>query len=359
MIITGLGMGGAEHQVCNLADDLTSRGHSVKIAYLLKPVIVKPKSEKVDLIWLGGGKSLLSIFSAFFCLVKIIKKYKPDIVHSHMFHSNILSRLARIFISIPHLIGTTHSNNEGNKLRMFAYRMTNSLTDIFTGVSQSTIASFEAKKAVHKNKMISIYNGVDINYFKFNENSRQQLRTEYNLQNKKVFIAVGRFHEAKDYPNLLNAFDILLKTHINIHLLIVGDGELRNTIEKIILERNLGTYITLLGIRKDIPELLSAADIFVLPSAWEGFGLVVAEAMACKRIVVATDCGGVNEIVGDAGFLVAPKDSKALSSGLDQALKLNPEERKKLGETARFRIVQHYGLEAATEKWLSVYSARS
>ena len=359
MIITGLGMGGAEHQVCNLADKLTSLGHTVKIAYLLRPAIVKPKSEKIDLIWLGGGKSLLSIFSAFFCLVKIIKKYKPDIVHSHMFHSNILSRLARIFSFIPRLVNTSHNTNEGGKLRMLAYRATDRLSDVFTSVSLEGVQAFEKKKASFIGKMIFVHNGINTDHFKFKLDSRNNIRKEYNLEKEIVFIAIGRFHEQKDYSNLINAFYQLQINQPQIHLLIVGDGVLRTSIENMIIDKKLTEKITLLGIRDDIPDLLSAADVFVLSSAWEGFGLVVAEAMACERTVVATDCGGVSEVVGEAGFLVSPKDSNKLALALGQALHLNAEERKNLGKMARFRVIQYYGLEAATEKWLSVYSARS
>lgn len=359
MIITGLGMGGAEHQVCNLADNLTSRGHSVKIAYLLNPVVVKPKSEKVDLIWLGGNKSLISIFSAFIHLVKLIKKEKPDVIHSHMFHANMLSRLARIFSFTSRLVNTAHNTNEGGKLRMIAYRITDHLADVFTNVSLEAVKAFEKKKVSPIGKMIFVHNGINTDYFQFKVDSRHRIRNEYNLEKETVFIAIGRFHEQKDYPNLLNAFHQLQKNQPQTHLLIVGDGVLRTSIEHMITDKKLTEKITLLGVQENIPDLLSAADIFVLSSAWEGFGLVVAEAMACERTVVATDCGGVNEVVGEAGFLVAPKDSNGLAAALTQALQLNSEERKKLGEMARFRVMQYYGLDAATEKWLSIYSVRS
>lgn len=357
-LITGLGMGGAEQQVCNLADNLISRGHSVKILYLLNPIIVQPKSKEASLIWLGGNKSLLSMFLSFLNLVKIIIKEKPDVIHSHMFHTNILSRLAKCFSFDSLLVNTAHNTNEGGKLRMLAYRITDPLTDIFTNVSLEAVEAFEKKKAAPIGRMFFVHNGINTNYFKFNSEIRHHIRNMYNLEGKTVFIAIGRFHEQKDYPNLINAFFQLKNNQSNIHLLIVGDGVLRKNIEKMIIERKLSESITLLGLRQDIPDLLSAADIFVLSSAWEGFGLVVAEAMACERVVIATDCGGVSEVVGNAGFLVPPQNANSLAIGMEKALKLSTDEQKKLGKKARLRVMRLYGLDAATDKWLSIYSKK-
>lgn len=354
-VITGLGMGGAECQVCNLADKLASRGYQVKIAYILQPVIVQPKSENIELVWLGGKKSPLSMFKAFINLIELINKYQPDVMHSHMYHANILARLARVFTSLPRLVCTAHSNNEGGKLRMLSYRLTDSLTDIFSNVSKNAVEEFEKKKAVAVNKMIATHNGIDTDTFIFNTVSRSLIRNKYNLEDKKIFIAIGRFHEAKDYPNLLSAFNNLVQKNTAVHLLIVGDGELRFKIEQVLTDKNLTDKVTLLGIRKDVPELLSAADVFVLPSAWEGFGLVVAEAMACERVVVATDCGGVAEVLGQEGFLVPPKNSNALMLAMEKAISLSDEDTKTMGTAARKRILERYSLDSVVDNWLQIY----
>lgn len=355
LVITGLGMGGAERQVCDLADKLASRGYQVKIAYILEPVIVQPKSENIELIWLGGKKSPLSMLKAFINLIKVIKKYQSDVVHSHMYHANILSRLAKVFTALPRLVCTAHSNNEGSQLRMLSYRFTDSLADVFSNVSQDAVKEFEKKKAVAVNKMIATHNGIDTETFRFNSASRSLIRSNYNFEDKKIFIAIGRFHAAKDYPNLLNSFSDLIQKKSAVHLFIVGDGELRSSIEQMIADKNLTDHVTLLGIRKDVPELLSAADVFVLPSAWEGFGLVVAEAMACERVVVATDCGGVAEVLGQEGFLVPPKDSNALMSAMEKAISLSDEEAKTMGAAARKRILEHYSLDSVVDNWLKIY----
>lgn len=355
LVITGLAMGGAENQVCNLADKLASRGYQVKIAYILQPVVVQPKSENIELIWLGGKKSPLSMLKAFINLIKLISKYQPDVVHSHMYHANILSRLAKVFTKLPRLVCTAHNTNEGGMLRMLSYRLTDFLADEFTNVSKEAVDTFEKKKAVSINRMIATHNGINTDNFIFNPISRSQIESKYKLEGKKLFIAIGRFHKQKDYPNLLNAFSDLAQKNSAIHLFIVGDGELRPSIEQMIKDKNLTDNITLLSIRKDVPELLSAADVFVLPSAWEGFGLVVAEAMACERVVVATDCGGVAEVLGEEGFLVPPKNSHALMAAMQKAISLSDEEAKAMGAAARKRILEHYSLDSVVDNWLKVY----
>ena len=168
-VITGLGMGGAENQVVNLADKLSNKGYDVCISYILEPEIVIPKSKNIKLIWLGGDKTLSGMIKAYFNLVKLIKTFKPSIVHSHMFHANIITRFTKILTNIPKLICTAHSKNEGGKIRMFLYRGTNFLGDFFTNVSQEAVQTFEEKNAVKKNQMIAMHNGIDTNKFIFNK----------------------------------------------------------------------------------------------------------------------------------------------------------------------------------------------
>ena len=131
------------------------------------------------------------------------------------------------------------------------------------------------------------------------------------------------------------------------------------SIEALAIELGVARRVHFLGIRYDIPAVIAASDVFVLSSAWEGFGLVVAEAMACERPVVATDCGGVREVVGDAGFLVPPRDSDALARSIEVALMLSQEAREKLGREARRRVVTKFSLASTAERYLALYQGDS
>ncbi len=348
-------MGGAENQVINLADNLQYRGYSVTIAYILEPLIILPKNNNVKVVFLHGEKSIKGIFKAYLNLIKLIKNIKPDIVHSHMYHANIISRVARVFTSVPKLVCTAHSKNEGGKARMFLYRSTNFLGDIFTNVSKEAVKAFEKKGAVKRNQMIVMHNGIDCNTFTFDSNERKKLREKYNLKNKKIFIHIGRFTEAKDHINLLQAYKKLLDEFSDIHLVLVGDGELRSQIEYFISDNNLSQNISLLGIQKNIPSLLSMSDIFVLSSLWEGLPLVICEAMSCERVVVSTNCGGVSEIISDCGFLVEPENSKILSEAMKKAYTLHELEANNIGKKSRKKVIEKYSLSSIVEKWEELY----
>lgn len=356
LVITGLSMGGAEHVVVNIADTLVARGHQVKIAYLTGEALVLPKDKSIEVIAIGM-KGKAGFLSAYFKLRALVKAFQPDVVHSHMVHANLISRLLRLTVKIPKLVCTAHSNNEGGQLRMLAYRITDKLADISTNVSQDAVNEFVAKGAVKPGRMLAIANGIDVNTFSYNSHARDTIRNELGISDKKMLLAVGRLDVPKDYPNLLHAIERLAQQRDDFKVFIVGNGPLRSELSALVKTMNIEGMVEFLGIRRDVSALMSATDLFVLPSAWEGFGLVVAEAMACERVVVATDCGGVSEVVGSSGFLVPPKNSDALADALNNALSLDSSECAEISKAARQRVVERFSLDANVDAFLSLYSA--
>jgi glycosyltransferase involved in cell wall biosynthesis len=348
-------MGGAEHVVANLADELNSLGHKVKIAYLTGDILVSPKSSDIELISVGMI-SLKDFLKAYMKLRSIVEGFKPDIVHSHMFHSNILSRLLRLSIKIPNLITTVHSTNEGGKLRMLAYRLTDSLANISTNVSDEAVESYIHKKAVKSGGMISIANGIDTNKFYFNLNIREKKRDQLSISNKKMIFCVGRLDKPKDYPNLLSAIVLLKKSRQDFKVLIAGDGPLRNELNELLVSLDIKDYVSFIGIRRDIKELMSATDIYVMSSAWEGLPMVILEAMACERFIIATDCGGVRETIGSSGVIIEAGNSTQLSIQLNKALDLTDSERLEVGIAARQRIIDNYSLSSNIDAYLRLYN---
>lgn len=355
-VITGLGVGGAEKVVTSLADELAERSHEVVVAYMTGEALVTPKNKNIKLINLNMS-STISLPIAYLKLRKLIKKLQPDVVHSHLVHANIMSRLIRLTTPVPKLITSAHNTNEEGQLRILAYRLTDKLATVSTNVSQEAVDAFIQQKAVKKGRMLALYNSISTSEFSFSQDNRDNIRKEFKVDAKTVlFLAVGRLDASKDYPNLLKAFSEITKSNPKVRLAIAGDGPLLKDLNNLTHKLGLESKVLFLGIRHDIPALMSAADIFVLSSAWEGFGLVVAEAMSCQRIVVATDCGGVKEVVGDAGFLVLPKDTQLLADTIKKALKLNDSEKLELGEKARQRILDNYSLSSTTDKWISLYT---
>lgn len=344
-IITGLGMGGAEKIVANLAD-IFANENEIKIIYLTGEVVVKPKSSNIELIGLNLN-SPLHFLSGYFKIRKIINNFQPDVIHSHMFHAIIISRLLKLTIKVPKLVCSAHNTVDGGKVRALIYRITDFLADISTNVSKDAVDSFIQSKAVPKDKIICIDNGIDINQFHKLKSIKRQ---------KNLILSVGSLSIQKDYPNLLHAMKILYDNgYNNFHLIIVGDGPLKSELIELSIELKIQEHVKFVGIRNDIPSLMSKCDIFILPSAWEGFGLVVAEAMACENIVIATDSGGVKSVVSDCGFLVPPRDSKALASAILDVINLNEAEKYQLSKKARNRIINFYSIEKMASSYFNLY----
>lgn len=361
LLITGLGGGGAEKVVVDLADQMVLKGHQVKVAFLTGSIIVKPISSKVELVYLGL-ESIKLFYSAYMNYKKLLTEFQPDIVHSHMVHANIFARLSRIFYSIPKLVCSAHSSNEGGYMRMLAYRLTNSLADITTNVSEEASQNFINCGAVSAGCIKTVYNGVDLTRFE-KKIINNLIRHDLNIsRDTPLFIAVGRFHDAKDYPNLLHAFAKIKSSFIfklkKPKLIIVGDGDLREELEKKILELELTEDIHLLGRRDDVSELLNIADFFVLSSKYEGLPTVVIEAMACEKYVIATDCGGSAEILGDTGKLVPIQDSEALAKTIESVLNLDNQVIAENNQRARKRVEDIFSLDKSVSKWLEIYESK-
>lgn len=357
LIITGLGMGGAERQVCDLADQFASKDQHILLISMTGETVNRPQSNNlIEVAELDMTKTPLGFIKAYWQARRLINQFKPDVVHSHMVHANLFARLLRLSTRIPKLICTAHNTNEGGRGRMLAYRVTDALCDLSTNVSQEAVDAFIAQGAVPATRMVAMSNGIDTVRFTFNPACRASLRHQLKLEDDTPFIlAVGRFNIQKDYPNLLNAFNQLSSEFSHAHLAIIGTGEEQANIEELAAQLGLIPRVHFLGLQRNVHEWMSAADLFVLSSAWEGFGLVVAEAMACERVVVATDCGGVKEVLGDSGILVPAKDSPALAKGLEKGLKLSSSIAQNNGKKSRQRVIEYYSLSSQAEKWLKLY----
>ena len=358
-VITGLGQGGAERVVCDLADKMFEKGYSVKIAYLTGNVLTTPRHDEIELIQINM-KSTLSLPKAFFRLSKVIKSYNPNVVHTHMVHANLLTRLVRLVVPMNKLISTAHSNNEGGRGRMLTYRITHNLADVTTNVSEEAVTAFENMGAVPKNGMSTVYNGINLDKFTYDPNARVELNEELGLDtNHKLILSVGRLSAAKNYPNLIKSMALLKQqATYSFKLLIAGDGELRELIEQQIQSLDLQEQVILLGRRDDISRLMSAADLFVLSSKYEGFGLVVAEAMACKCLVVATDSGGVAEVLNNQDFLVPVNNDKALMEKIAFTLELEEKIKNKNIYKNIKHVQDNFSLENIIDRWIMLYNEK-
>jgi len=354
-VITGLGIGGAETQLLAVAQQMASK-HDVHICCLTGEHKASVGRTGLVIDSLDIKKTPLSLLIGFSRLRAMIVRLKPDVVHSHMVHANILSRLVRLTTRMPRLICSAHNTNEGGWLRMFAYRVTDRLASLTTNVSKEAVLSFEEKGAVRKGKMVVVSNGIDTLKFKPDHVSRASIRLGAGVKPmERIILSVGRLVPAKDYPNLITAFASLSNCDENLKLWVVGEGSDELSLRQMVANVKLSDRVSFLGARENIAGLYNAADLFVLSSAWEGFGLVVAEAMATERVVVATDSGGVQEVLGGQGFLVPPRDSNRLAQAMHQALNLTAEQSTLIGQHARARVIKHFSLDQAVRHWQQIY----
>jgi len=351
LAVTGLGMGGAERMVRDLADGLPAE---VCIAYLKGPLDVRPRRADVQLACLGV-ESARDLPPACLRLRRLLREFHPDIVHGHMFHAALLTRLLRLEAPGAHIISTMHTARDGGRLRALALRVTDALADISTNVSNEAVDAFVASGAVPAGRMITIHNGIDTERYRREPGARAQVRVEFGIaEPTRLLFAAGRLDWSKDYPNLLQAL-ALLGDSIDYQLLVAGEGPHGDALAQLVRTLGLEARVRFLGIRRDIPELMSAADVFVLSSVGEAFGLVVAEAMACECVVVATDAGGVREVLGQDGMLVPTRDPVALAHALRTAFALDPARAAAMGEAARQRIVEYFSFKREIDAWMTLY----
>jgi glycosyltransferase involved in cell wall biosynthesis len=275
-----------------------------------------------------------------------------------MVHANLMARALRPFAPIPAMVSTIHNIYEGGRLRMAAYRLTNRLVDHMTIVSQAAADRFVTEGIVPRELLRVIPNGVDTDrYRNVPSGTRELLRRSLGLEGNFVWLAIGRFEIAKDYPNMLRALVRVREQQPRAVLLLVGRGSLQAETESLAQALGLGSGVRFLGVRHDVPEIINAADGYVMSSAWEGMPMVLLEAAAGGLPIVATAVGGNREVVsdGDSGFLVPPRDPEALGQAMLRLLGLSEAQRRLMGERGREHIRTHYGLSRVADRWEALY----
>jgi glycosyltransferase involved in cell wall biosynthesis len=345
MLSTNLARGGAETQVVHLAHGLRQRGWDVSVISMLPPSAFEEELAAccVPVYSLGMRPGVPSPLG-FARLVALLGKLRPQVLHCHMFHANLLGRAARLVCPVPALISTIHSAAESSRssgstrLRDRLYRLTSPLADVTTRVCRTP-----------GRKLVVIPNGVDTTRFRSNPIARERVRHKLGVDDEFVWLAVGRLMWKKDYATMLRAF---AAQHGGV-LLIAGEGP-----QEAELRTLANTNVRFLGLRKDVPELMSACDGYLLSSVIEGLPLTLLEAASSGVPAVATAVGGVADIVldGRTGFVVPPGDVEAFGSAMSRIARMSTEERARMGQAARNHAVANFDIQAVVERWERLYT---
>ncbi len=358
ILTTGLARGGAEIQVVSLAKGLKKRGWLVSVESMLPPkaFVEDLAAWEIPVCSLGMQRGLPNPL-AIWRLAQRWRSFRPNVVHCHMVHANLLGRITRILSPVQVLIATAHNTWEGARWRDWAYRITEPLGDLTTNVSQAALERYVRDKVTSRRRSIYMPNGIDTGLFAPDPAIRQGKRRELGWHEEFVWLAVGNLRTAKDYPNLLRAFGELQQKRPGIRLAIAGSGELLPALQAQVRALQLGDRVQFLGERTDVRELMQAADGFAMSSEWEGLPLVLIEASASALPIVATKVGGNGEVVeeGQTGFLVPPLNAHALAEAMERVTSLGAMDRQRLGAAGRKRAEAFYGIEHILSKWENIY----
>ena len=287
---------------------------------------------------------------------KIAKREKVDLIHTHNPSPHFYGGLAGIASGIP-VIHTKHGRNYPDSARkVWLNRISSLMTDRVVAVSGDSAKVCTAIEKVNAKKVQTILNGIDIEKF-IPLPFGYDFLAEFGLsEGVSVIGIVARLSPEKDHATLLHACKILKEKKEEFHLLIIGDGPLREHLETLSAELDLGREVVFTGMRNDIAELLRGLDLFVLTSTTEGISLTLLEAMASGLPVVATRVGGNPEVVvdGETGFLVPAKDPQSLAKRMidllhNRALSID------MGKRGRRRVEEQFSIKATSQKYLTLY----
>ncbi|MDO8141019.1 MAG: glycosyltransferase family 4 protein [Candidatus Brocadiales bacterium] len=261
----------------------------------------------------------------------LIRKGRYDIVHCHTSKGGFVGRLAARMAKVRGVIYSPHGDIfEGyfGKLKtcLFVWleRFSAGFTDKIITLTKSGIEPYLKAEIGQKSQFDYIYNGVDIESIEKRKVDRIQKRKEIGVDSDCfLVVTAGRLVPVKGQSYLIAAFAQVVREIPNIRLVFLGDGELKDELLGHTKTLGLENHVRFLGMRNDVPEIISCSDLFALPSINEGFGVVLLEAMAMKCPIVATNVGGVPEVVldGETGLLVSPKDPVQLARGIIRLLK--------------------------------------
>jgi glycosyltransferase involved in cell wall biosynthesis len=360
-IITSLGKGGAEKSLVRLLESDRSAEHIV-VSLKSDDHYAQTLRSIGTTVYFLNFSGLRNSLNSFFLLVSLIKKNRPNVVQTWMYHSDLIGGIATLFSGRPALVWNVRNtvlDPAHTKLSTIAVAKLCALVSFWLPDSiifcAHTSLNYHRALGYRNSQMTVVPNGFDMTPFNLASGT---FREKLGLQKTFVLGMAGRFDPYKDHKGLLHALAKLKHSESAFKCLLVGDGidESNLVINQLIGELGLSAEIILLGHTNDIPQFMKSLDLYVMSSISEAFPNVLAEAMASGVPCVSTDAGDAREILGDCGILVPHSDPSALAAGIEHMMKLKPEVRRELGEKSKRRIEQNYRIESTVQSYLDVYN---
>jgi glycosyltransferase involved in cell wall biosynthesis len=366
-LITGLATGGAETMMLKLLQNLDRRRFAPHVISLTTKGEIGPRIEAIDIpVYVMEMKSGMPSPLKFIHLVKLLRELRPDLLHTWMYHADLLGGLAARLAGIRSVVWGVRNSDLSPDLSKSTTLMTAKVCAQLSGwLPERILTCSDRAKSVHVNagyredKFVLIPNGFDIERFAPDSNARVSVRNELGLAPSTPLIGlIARKDSQKNHIGFVEAAARVHQAQPNVHFLLAGtgidssNGFLVQAIEKVDL---LG-HFHMLGRRDDIPRLMAALDVLASSSSFgEAFPNVLGEAMACAVPCVVTDVGDSADIVGDTGKVVPSGEMGGLAQNIVELLD-NPDQCRTLGLRARQQVKEKYEIGKVTRLYEAFYA---
>jgi glycosyltransferase involved in cell wall biosynthesis len=360
-IITTISRGGAENHLMDLIRHQVDAGFLVGVSWLKGTDYWRESLEKLDVQLFDLQIDNYMDFRAVLRLRKVITEKKPRLVHAHLPPAELCARIALINFSHVKFIITKHNDApfyRGSRDDLLG-RWVAARSQRMICISQAVADSVAKKRlGVNTEKIRCIRYGVDGELYRENRNEVvRRFRHAWGCDNRVViFGCVARMVPQKDHLTLLRAFARILAAGRSAKLVLVGEGPMLEDIQKEGDRLGLGGALVFAGFIENMPAVMNAIDVLCLSSLYEGFGLVLIEAMAVGRPIIATRISSIPEIVldGVTGLLVEKQDEQGLYLAMQRLMM--PSLRKEMGQSGRRRTLGEFTLGAMFRKTDAVYT---
>lgn len=354
-VITTCSVGGAEMHLLQLLRDLPKDEFEITLCFFkeeaheARSLVDDFRSAGVTTIDLGlkGRVGLRSLWR----LWRVVRRVCPQVIHTHLYRADLaggwVGRLCGcVVVASVHNLDLETKYRRIRRVVLDVYRRATRVVAISEAVGSQLIAD-----GIPADRVVTIHYGLDLGAW-------PDLRIHRSASDAISLGCVGRLSHQKGYDVLLQALAIAKQDLPPFHLAIVGhdDEGIKAELGHMVRELGLSGAVEFKGFGSDIPKEMAGFDVFLLPSRWEGFGLVLLEAMASKLPVIASDTGPIGEIVidGETGFLVPPGEATSLADAIVR-LASDPEHGQAMGQAGYLRLLSHFTNTATAQRHVDLY----
>ena len=368
-LIKGLSAGGAEKLLSMSLPYLDRNTFDYQVVYLMKgrtDLVAEFQQQGIPVSCLNMKKAY--DLRVVFRLFRLLRERRIDILHIHSPYAGIVGRLAAILAGVKAIISTEHELVERHHpLTRLGSVLTYPINNATIAVSQAVARSLLRYKTTRPGTIHVVYNAIDLDALENVQTDPEMVKRSLGIDERRLVVGnVAHIRPQKGHQYLVEAARLVLDQWPEVSFVIVGRERKKDDLirlEELAQHLGIRDRIIFTGFRQDTLQVMNAFDVFVLPSIWEAFGIVLLEAMGLRKPVVATHVDGIPEVINEGidGFLVAPYDSKQLARRILDLLR-DDALRNRMGQKGRQKVLDKFGIEQsvkAVEKiYLSVVNAK-